>query len=392
MKFLQLALIAALCAATLPTAAAELWTEVYRERLAQAQQGSADAQFEIGAMHENGRGVSADRTEALNWYRKAADQGHPRAEKALLRMEENQRRFEKTEAQAESGDLEAQYSLGAMYLTGTGTGIDLKLAKQWLSRSAKAGHVKAQFKLGHLYYVGLGDDSDAKTAFEWFGRAAESNYAPAQYYLGDMYANGAGVARDYDLARSRYEQARDAGFTPALQALKQLEERISQKAAQQAAALALAQAQQEAQQAPAATAAPVPAAPVDPLKRLLTTQWHTGKRPAQFLPSTVSDCSPSSNSLICYSRELARRDMPQVHYKVKSIIRTTGATDRIRIVYREFVLQTELDGADADAQSSLDTGIQPGWQEPHNLDCKFAAADRLTCIIDNGIVAEFTGA
>lgn len=341
-------------------------------------------------MHEKGRGVAADRAEALNWYRKAADQGHARAGTALLRIDENQRRFEKTQAQAGSGDVEAQYSLGTMYLTGTGTGVDLKLAQHWLSRAAATGHVKAQFKLGHLYYVGLGDDSDPKAALEWFGKAAETNYPPALYYLGDMYTNGVGVTRDYDLARSRYEQARDAGFTPALQALKQLEERVSQQAAQQAEALALAQ--QAAQQAPAtATPSAAPAAPLDPLKRLLTTQWKTGTRPAQFLPSAVSDCTRSSNGLVCYSRELARRDLPQVQYKVKSIIRTANAADRFRIVYREFVLETETDGADPGADSGLETGIQPGWQEPHNLDCRFAAANRLSCTLDNGIVAEFTG-
>ena len=395
MRVLQLGLIALLSLGSLPVGAAALWTEVYRERLEQAQQGSADAQFDIAAMHENGRGVSADRAKALEWYRAAADQGHARAEKALLRMEENQRRFEKTETQARSGDTEAQYNLGNMYLTATGTKVDLKLAEQWLKRAAKAGHVKAQFKLGHLYYVGLGDDSDAEAAFEWFSKAAENDYPSAQYYLGEAYATGAGVAKDYQTSRGWYERARDAGFGPAHQALRLLDERIEQAAAQETAAAQLAQ--QEPERAAAksvsavTTAVPSPAAPQDPLKRVQNKQWYTGTRPAQFLPSGVSDCNLSADSLICYSRELAHKDQPQVNYKVKSIIRRVDGGEQIRIVYREFVLPTQMDDSEADADASAEGVIQPGWQAPHNLGCKFAAAERLTCTLDGGIVAEFRG-
>ncbi|MFA7386150.1 MAG: tetratricopeptide repeat protein [Thiohalobacteraceae bacterium] len=396
MRVLQLGLIALLSLGALPISAAALWTEVYRERLEQAQQGSADAQFDIAAMHENGRGVSADRARALEWYRAAANQGHSRAEKALLRMDENERRFEKTAAQARSGDTDAQYNLGNMYLTATGTTIDLKLAEQWLKRAANAGQVKAQFKLGHLYYVGLGDDSDADAAFEWFSKAAESNYPSALYYLGEAYATGAGVVKDYQTSRSWYERARDAGFGPARQALRLLDERIAQAAAQETAAAQLAQ--QEAERAAAkplsgatTTAAPSPAGPQDLLKRVQIKKWYTGTRPAQFLPSGVSDCNLSADSLICYSRELAHKDQPQVNYKVKSIIRRVDGGEQIRIVYREFVLPTQMDASETDADTAAEGAIQPGWQAPHNLGCKFSAAERLTCTLDSGIVAEFRG-
>lgn len=385
MRVLQLGLIALLSLGTLPSEAAALWTEVYRERLAQAQQGSADAQFDIAAMHENGRGVGADRAKAIEWYRAAADRGHARAEKALLRMDENQRRFEKIETQARTGDTEAQYSLGNMYLTATGTTMDLKLAEQWLTRAAKAGHVKAQFKLGHLYYVGLGDDSNAKAAFEWFSKAAANDYPSAQYYLGEAYATGAGIAKDHQMARSWYERARDAGFGPAHQALRQLDERIAQAAAQETAAVKLAQQEEER----AATSPP--AVPQDPLKRVQTKQWYTGTRPAQFLPSAVSDCNLSADSLVCYSRERARKDRPRVNYKVKSVIRRVDGGEQIRIVYREFVLPTQMDDPEADPDTAINGAIQPGWQAPHNLGCNFAAAAHLTCTLDNGIVTEFKG-
>jgi hypothetical protein len=45
------------------------------ELQAKAEKGDAEAQFYLGVMYENGNGVLKDYTEAVKWYRKAADQG-----------------------------------------------------------------------------------------------------------------------------------------------------------------------------------------------------------------------------------------------------------------------------------------------------------------------------
>ena len=44
-----------------------------------AEQGHAKAQYNLGGMFENGWGVTEDSGEALAWYRKAAAQGHDKA-------------------------------------------------------------------------------------------------------------------------------------------------------------------------------------------------------------------------------------------------------------------------------------------------------------------------
>lgn len=407
MDFRQLILIVLLTVGSAPVIAAELWTDIYHERLTEAEQGSAEAQFEIGAMYENGRGVTADRAQAQQWYQKAADQKHDRALHAIARMKDNQRRLEITQSQAESGDVEAQYKLGSMYLTGTGTPPDLQLAAKWLTRAADKNHTKAQFKLGHLYYVELADEGDMQSALDWFNKAAVSNYSPAFYYLGDMYATGSGVTRDYDKARDWYEKAREAGFSPAVQALSDLEKRLKQETerrmvaeaerkaaeAEQHRAAAEAQSVQPAKQATTTVKPePEPTTPQDVLERLQLGQWLDRKRPVQFLPSKISECTINAGSLTCYSRELARRDLPQVHYKVKSIIRA-GNNDSVKIVYRELVLKDLTVDANAeDAELLLETGIPTGWQEPHNLNCKFTASQQLTCTMDDGSIAKFSGA
>lgn len=44
-----------------------------------ADQGHAEAQFNLGNCYYNGEGVALDRAEAVRWLRKAADQGHDEA-------------------------------------------------------------------------------------------------------------------------------------------------------------------------------------------------------------------------------------------------------------------------------------------------------------------------
>ena len=51
-----------------------------------AERGDAAAQVDLGFAYENGKGVPQDDKEAVKWYRKAADQGHPQAQSNLGNM------------------------------------------------------------------------------------------------------------------------------------------------------------------------------------------------------------------------------------------------------------------------------------------------------------------
>ena len=44
------------------------------------KQGDTNAQFNLGVMYEDGRGVTQDYQEAVKWYRKAAEQGDAEAQ------------------------------------------------------------------------------------------------------------------------------------------------------------------------------------------------------------------------------------------------------------------------------------------------------------------------
>ena len=45
-----------------------------------AEAGVVEAQYRLGALYDDGEGVVADAAEALKWYRRAAEAGHPRAQ------------------------------------------------------------------------------------------------------------------------------------------------------------------------------------------------------------------------------------------------------------------------------------------------------------------------
>jgi hypothetical protein len=48
-----------------------------------ADQGHARAQFNLGVKYANGEGVTQDNTKAVKWYQKAAAQGDENAKKRL---------------------------------------------------------------------------------------------------------------------------------------------------------------------------------------------------------------------------------------------------------------------------------------------------------------------
>ncbi len=118
--------------------------------------------------------------------------------------------------QAESGDEEAQFKLGEMYLFGESiVPKDYLKAAKWLRQAAEQGHAEARFNLGYMYYDGEGVAQDYAEAAKWFRLAAEDGIAGAQYNLGVAYDKGQGVAQDYAKAAEWYQKAAEQGHASA---------------------------------------------------------------------------------------------------------------------------------------------------------------------------------
>lgn len=97
---------------------------------------------------------------------------------------------------AEQGDAEAQYSLGTLYAEGKGVEQNDATAFLWFQRAANQGVAAAQYNVGASYATGAGIGKSDVDAARWFRRAADQGMAFAQLNLGLLYAAGNGVPQD----------------------------------------------------------------------------------------------------------------------------------------------------------------------------------------------------
>jgi hypothetical protein len=73
---------------------------------------------------------------------------------------------------AEQGDANAQYNVGVMYDFEKGVSQDFATARQWYEKAAAQGHAGAQNNLGGLYEFGHGVTQDDVLADMWYHLAA----------------------------------------------------------------------------------------------------------------------------------------------------------------------------------------------------------------------------
>ena len=158
-----------------------------------AKKDDVEAQFNLGGIYFEGRGVQKDYKTAAKWYRLAA----------------------------ELGLAKAQNNLGGMCSEGLGVNQDYKTAVKWYALAAEQGLANAQYNLGRMYSLGQGVNQDDKQAAEWVTRAAEQGHAEAQLVLGGMYFEGQGISQDYVTAHMWVNMASMNGdkIAPELQGL-----------------------------------------------------------------------------------------------------------------------------------------------------------------------------
>ena len=143
----------------------------FQEFSALAEQGYAEAQYNLGWMYTSGYMVTQDYKEAVKWYN-------------LIEL---------------------------IYSGGYSAPQDHKEAVKWYTRAAEQGHARAQNNLGVMYEYGFGVPQDYKAAVKWYTLAAEQGIARAQHNLALKYENGFGVLQDYVKAYMWYNIAASLG-------------------------------------------------------------------------------------------------------------------------------------------------------------------------------------
>jgi hypothetical protein len=136
---------------------------VERIRIA-AVGGDVDAEYALAVCLETGRGVLIDKDEALQWYNKAAQEGH----------------------------VEAQNWIGLFYLYRR----DAKQAEEWFHKSAMQGHVPAFVNLAHLYAYG----PDELLAVNLYNDSTSTGNLVQQQAAAGMLANARRQPKEYERA------------------------------------------------------------------------------------------------------------------------------------------------------------------------------------------------
>lgn len=132
-----------------------------------AEQGDVQAQFTLGLSYSTGSGLPQDQTQAAKWYLRAADQEHPLA----------------------------QFNLGLMLAAGTGVPADQAAAIHWIRRAAAAGDASAQYYLGnHCHRASFDRTSTTQPAlriegYQWFRLAAAQSYKDSELHAERLTLN-----------------------------------------------------------------------------------------------------------------------------------------------------------------------------------------------------------
>jgi TPR repeat protein len=106
---------------------------------------------------------------------------------------------------ADQGDAEAEYQLGMSYCCGNGPGLTEAIARKWLCRAALQGNEQAQLQLGRMYGNEIkkrpfSTPQTADYAYLWYSLAAAQGSQLAAGYLTALeeYMSPSQIARAQD--------------------------------------------------------------------------------------------------------------------------------------------------------------------------------------------------
>jgi TPR repeat protein len=158
-----------------------------------AENGYADAQYQAGYYYYFGwevkdllgdTDIGPDQNRGLEFWRKAAEQGHTEAQDQLYILGISTSKMSKKEQK------ELYKKAKELFYDENEDAIPLfqKLAEQ--------GHAEAQYQLADCYDEGIGVDEDKVKAAEWWIKAAEQGHADSQFQAGRCLFRGIGIAED----------------------------------------------------------------------------------------------------------------------------------------------------------------------------------------------------
>ena len=173
------------------TPTARGWRRITREAVEwfrrSAEQGNSGAQVSLGLCLQKALGAPSNQKEAVQWFRRAAESGDAAGQVSLASALQSGRGISKNEVEAADwfrkaaaqGQPEAEFNLGKCHQDGLGVAMDANAAFQCFRRAADKGLPQAEFELGLCLYHGHGTEADLVQAYTWVSLAAQRSVPAA---------------------------------------------------------------------------------------------------------------------------------------------------------------------------------------------------------------------
>jgi len=162
----------------------ESLTKLQSSTLQLANDGNIKAMYKVAVIYQNNEMY----TEAFNWFKKAAENGHTRA----------------------------WFNLGMMYKNGEGTAMNYETAFNCFSKAAEKKDPSGEYAKGYMLFKGLGCKQDYEQAVALFRNGV---YKERGHYLGKMYLygiclrNGYGIGVNIDSANYWLTKSAALGYS-----------------------------------------------------------------------------------------------------------------------------------------------------------------------------------
>jgi uncharacterized protein len=160
-----------------------------------ADAGEVSSQYSLFIQYRRGGDLPKNLAQSDYYWRLLQKNSDPMAAQMIVfgnqYLAREQQDFKKLQATAETGDADAQFSLGKLLLEAGKPEEALK----WFQEAAKQDSVLAMVELAQMYEQPLGTDKDAGRATDLLRQAAERGYPGAQNLLADKYFHGSGVEK-----------------------------------------------------------------------------------------------------------------------------------------------------------------------------------------------------
>lgn len=215
----------------------EEYTEALDKLEYSADEGFAEAQYQLSFIYNAGDLVPANPERARELLEAAAEQGHMRAEHQLsiqdvydstlelsfdgalqqFRAGDYEEAYTRFTEGAQDGHVKSMHMLARMYHLGLGPAESMSRDERiggaviQLGQASMRGYAPSQYVLGRLTLT-LHEDTDR--AIDLYARSAEQGYPEAQVALAWMYVEGNGVPQDYERAVALLQGAANQGYGP----------------------------------------------------------------------------------------------------------------------------------------------------------------------------------